>query len=75
MFYEVKDLIYISGIESIKSNKIKNINHLFFDCSSLEKLPDIYILNTKNIINMKALFYNFSLLKIYLTYQNGILIM
>jgi surface protein len=36
---------------------------MFYDCSSLESLPDISKLNTDKINNMNGLFYGFSSLK------------
>ena len=41
MFYEIKDLLNISDNKFLKTNKIKEINSLFYGCSSLECLPDI----------------------------------
>ena len=41
-------------------SKVKNINDLFYGCSSLKSLPDISKWNTKNIINLNLLFYECS---------------
>ena len=38
-------------------SKVKNINDLFYGCSSLKSLPDISKWNTQNIENTEGLFY------------------
>ena len=44
----------------IETNKITNMSHMFYDCSSLISLPDLSKWDTKNITNMSYMFYGCS---------------
>ena len=39
------------------------MNHMFYECKSLNSLPDISKWNTSNVTNMYSMFYNCSSLK------------
>ena len=62
---ELKDKInnITNNILEIKLKGIKNItnmSYMFYDCSSLNSLPDISKWNTSNVNNMSGMFYNCS---------------
>ena len=44
-------------------NKVKDINNMFSDCSSLKSLPDISVWNTNHVENMKKILTGCSSLK------------
>jgi len=43
-------------------NNITNLNHMFYECSSLSSLPDISEWNINNVTSMSCMFYGCSLL-------------
>ena len=46
-------------IKLIETNKIINMSHMFYDCDSLDSIPDISQWNTKDVIDMSFMFYGF----------------
>ena len=63
---EIKNCNKKKDIFEIKLRGIKNIiiaSEMFFECSSLYSLPDIYKWNTNNIIDINSLFFKCSSLK------------
>ena len=49
--------MFQADISKWNTSKVKNINGMFFECSSLLSMPDISKWNTKNVFCMKFLFY------------------
>ena len=48
------------------------MNQMFYNCSSLNSLPDLSKINIKNATNRKQLFYNCCSLMTFLNGQNSI---
>ena len=49
-------IISLPDISEWNTEKVIDINSMFYDCTLLESLPDISKWNTKNVTNMKYLF-------------------
>ena len=64
MFYGCNSLTNIEAISKWNAFKATNISYLFFDCISLKKLPDITIMNLKNVKQKECIFSNIFLLYI-----------
>ena len=53
-------IISLPDISEWNTEKVIDINSIFYDCRLLKSLPDISTWNTKNVTNMKYLFGNCS---------------
>ena len=54
-FFACKDLTTIEGIENLKTENVKSMNFMFYNCPSLASL-DLSTLDTRNVTNMNAMF-------------------
>jgi len=50
------NLIDVSGIEKLKTHKVKSMSHLFYECESLESLPDISKWDISKVKDISYLF-------------------
>ena len=56
MFHDCSSLLSISeNFSKLDTNHIKDMNSIFYNCSSLEYLPDISKWDTENVLNMKEM--------------------
>ena len=56
-YYNIKnDKMNKLKVKLIQKNIIKNMSHMFDDCSSLSSLPDISKWNTNNVTDMNHMF-------------------
>ena len=69
MFEEISYLKSISFSPSFKTNNIKNISYLFYNCYDLESI-DISNFNTTNVVDMRRMFYGSHLTSIDLSHFN-----
>ena len=56
-FYGCENLVAISGIGNLKTNKVKSMYCMFYGCSSLQIL-DVSGFNTENVTEMGSMFEN-----------------
>ena len=69
-FCYLSELETITGLEYLNTEKVTNMNGMFYYCSSLTSL-DVTHFNTANVTNMSSMFSNcFSLTSLYLTNFN-----
>ena len=54
-FYQMSNLITITGIESLKTDEVTNMDHMFNGCSGLDSL-DVSGFNTENVTTMYSMF-------------------
>ena len=54
-FYGFKSFTTIQGIENLNTDQVTNMNHMFYNCSSLTSL-DLRTFNTKKVTNMDYMF-------------------
>ena len=65
MFSGISTLMDSSNFNDFDSSNITKMDSMFFECSSITKLPDISNLNIFNVTDMNHMFYNCSSLKYY----------
>ena len=64
MFKRCKMLSLVKNFEKFNSQNLRYVNSLFYGCSSLQKIDDIFNLDSENnITNISRIFYNCLLLK------------
>jgi surface protein len=61
-FMNCKQLTSITGVENLKTDKVTNMEGMFYGCSNLTDL-DLRSLKTSSVTNMKAMFYGCSSLE------------
>jgi hypothetical protein len=54
---------YIDNSFSKRIDNITNMSNMFYNCLSLESIPDKFFFNTKNVIDMSGIFFNCKSLK------------
>ena len=59
MFYQIKELTYISFTKEFDTKNIKSIRNMFYECKKLTSI-DISNFNTENMIDIGYLFYGCS---------------
>ena len=58
-FYGMSNLTSITGIGNLKTDNVKNMRHMFYNCSSLTSL-DVSSFNTANVTEMQYMFWGCS---------------
>ncbi len=61
-FKGMNNLVEIEGLEYLKTDEVKSMSWMFYDCSSLEEI-DISNFNTDKVTDMTAMFYKCNSLK------------
>ena len=62
-YMSASSIIFLPDTSEWNTEKVMDINSIFYDYILLKSLPDISKWNTKNVSNMKYLFGNCSSLK------------
>ena len=62
MFYGCKNNIYID-LSFFDFKNVNDMSYMFYNCRSLESLPDLSKWDTKNVRDMNYMFYFCSVLK------------